>query len=86
MPTDDLPVSASESDLEYIPNTGKRQRDDEEDEEGLGDVVIDENGLEIVDSNDNNNLAVMSDPYMLLVDVFTERDMDRIKRQPRSKS
>lgn len=84
MPTDDL--SASESDLEYIPNTGKRQRDDEEDEEGLGDVVIDENGLEIVDSNDNNNLAVMSDPYMLLVDVFTERDMDRIKRQPRSKS
>lgn len=84
MPTDDL--SASESDLEYIPNTGKRQRDDEEDEEGLGDVVIDENGLEIVDSNDNNNLAVMSDPYMLVVDVFTERDMDRIKRQPRSKS
>ena len=84
MPTDDL--SASESDLEYIPNTGKRQRDDEEDEEGLGDVVIDENGLEIVDSNDNNNLAVMSDPYMLLVDVFTERDLDRIKRQPRSKS
>ena len=84
MPTDDL--SASESDLEYIPNTGKRQRDDEEDEEGLGDVVIDENGLEIVDSNDSNNLAVMSDPYMLLVDVFTERDMDSIKRQPRSKS
>ena len=56
MPPNDL--SASDSDSEYTPNARKRQRDDEEDESRLGDVVIDKNGHEIIDLDDNNNLAV----------------------------